>query len=235
MRTPESTAIFRKSWSLYDLITAHNYMFHRELYADLEELLKQVYQANKSYQLLDLGCGNARFLSPSLKKYPPSLYEGVDLSEAALHEAQEYLLGLPTQTMFSHADLLQSIETTTQNWDIIFSGFALHHLMPVEKRRFFDAVSRCLLPGGQFILVDVIRENNQSRTEYLEGYLKFMRDKWIKVSSDQIDEACAHVAEHDYPESLAILNEMSQAAKLKSMRVVNHYEQHYILVFSHNS
>ncbi len=235
MRTPESTAIFRKSWSLYDLITAHNYMFHRELYADVEELLKQVYQVNKTYQLLDLGCGNARFLSPSLKEYPPSIYEGVDLSEAALHEAQEYLVDLPTETMFSHADLLQSIETTTQNWDIIFSGFALHHLMPVEKRRFFHAVSKCLLPGGQFILVDVIRENNQSRTEYLEGYLKFMRDKWSKVSSDQIDEACTHVAEHDYPESLAVLKEMSQAAELNSMQVVNHYAQHYILVFSHSS
>ena len=40
-----------------------------------------------SIRLLDLGCGNARYLAPCLKRFPPTIYEGVDLSEAALAEA----------------------------------------------------------------------------------------------------------------------------------------------------
>lgn len=235
MSITESTTIFKNSWSLYDLITAHNYMYHQELYAGVEGLLKQVYQDKRTYRLLDLGCGNARFLAPILKEYPPAVYEGVDLSEAALSEAKKYLVGLPTHTVFSHADLLQIVEATKQKWDIIFSGFALHHLMPAEKRRFFRAVSECLSANGQFILIDVVREDNQNRTEYLDGYLAFMRNKWTKLSADQLEEACTHVAEHDYPESLSVLKEMSREVGLSGMQVVNHYTQHYTLIFSRAS
>lgn len=232
MNTADATTIFRKSWSLYDLITAHNYMFHQELYADVAQLLKEVSQVDKTYRLLDLGCGNARFLAPVLKKYPPAVYEGVDLSETALNEAQTYLGELSAEKTFCHADLLHAVKTTNQTWDVIFSGFAMHHLISKEKAQFLQAVSQCLSPKGCFILVDVICEDNQSRADYLVGYLKFMRDNWIQIPADQLEEACTHVAEYDYPESLSNLREMSQSVGLKNMQVISHYAQHYVLSFS---
>ena len=64
MTSSESADLFARSWSLYDHITEHNYMFHQEIYAELSELLKQRHDAGQ-YHMLDLGCGNARYLVPA--------------------------------------------------------------------------------------------------------------------------------------------------------------------------
>lgn len=235
MTSAESTTIFTRSWSLYDLITEHNYMFHQEIYAGVGRLLSLREDAGR-YRLLDLGCGNARYLTPCLKQSPPSAYEGVDLSEAALTEARGYLADLPGSVVtLTHGDLLEAIEATGKTWDVIFTGFAVHHLTAVDKARFFRAVGHCLAEKGWLILVDVVRDENQSREAYLDGYLKCMRDNWIKVPPDQLEEACAHVHDHDYPEYFSTLQEMAAAAGLQASRIVNQYGQHHTLLFARSS
>src|SRR5678810_362727 len=121
MTSAEPTTIFTRSWSLYDLLTEHNYMFHNEIYSSVADLL--ALRSDKGhYRLLDLGCGNARYLAPCLKRSPPALYEGVDLSEAALAEAREYLAELAGQVILTHGDLLEAVEATGKTWDILFTG-----------------------------------------------------------------------------------------------------------------
>ncbi|MEK6707381.1 MAG: class I SAM-dependent methyltransferase [Pseudomonadota bacterium] len=61
-------------------------MCHQDIYARVEELLWLRNEPGRNC-LLDLGCGNARYRAPCLKRLPPTIYEGVDLSEAALAEA----------------------------------------------------------------------------------------------------------------------------------------------------
>ncbi|MEQ1741800.1 MAG: class I SAM-dependent methyltransferase, partial [Candidatus Nitrotoga sp.] len=184
-------------------------MFHQEIYAGVGRLLSLRDDAGR-YRLLDLGCGNARYLAPCLRQFPPAVYAGVDLSEAALIEARGYLDDLPGSTVgLTQGDLLEAVEATSKTWDVIFTGFAVHHLTSVDKARFFQAVGSCLAGKGWLILVDVVREENQSREDYLEGYLKCMRDNWIKVPPDQLEEACTHVHDHDYPEYFSTLQEMA--------------------------
>jgi SAM-dependent methyltransferase len=237
MNSPDATAptaIFTRSWSLYDLLTAHNYMFHREIYAAVKDLLAQRSDEGK-YRLLDLGCGNARYLAPCLTQTPPAGYEGVDLSAAALAEASAYLAGLPSQIMLTHGDLLKAVESTTENWDVIFTGFAIHHLSPDEKQRFFCAAGSRLPEHGWLILVDVVREEGQDRESYLDGYLKFMRETWTHVPPDQLEEACTHVRDHDYPECLSTLRQMAKTGGLNSCRVVSRHAQHHVILFSRSA
>jgi SAM-dependent methyltransferase len=231
MNNLESTTIFTRSWSLYDLITEHNYMFHREIYSVVEDLLGNRDDAG-SCCLLDLGCGNARYLAPSLKRLSPRVYEGVDLSEAALGEAREYLAGLPGEVILTHGDLLEAVERTDRAWDVIFSGFAVHHLSQDDKARFFHKAGRCLSKNGWLIIVDVVREENQDRESFLDDYLKFMREKWAAIPQDQLEEACAHVRKHDYPERLSTLNVLAQKAGLGAARLVGRQAQHHILLFT---
>ncbi len=207
-------------------------MFHQEIYAGVGRLLSLREDAER-YRLLDLGCGNARYLAPCLRQSHPTVYEGVDLSEAALIEARSYLADLPGATVtLTQGDLLEAVEATSKTWDVIFTGFAVHHLTSVDKARFFQAVGSCLAGKGWLILVDVVREENQSREDYLEGYLKCMRDNWIKVPPDQLEEACTHVHDHDYPEYFSTLQEMAAAAGLQASRIVNQYGQHHTLLFA---
>lgn len=234
MTSAKPTTIFTRSWSLYDLLTEYNYMYHREIYAGIEGLLR-LRGDQGQYHLLDLGCGNARYIAPCLRGASPATYEGVDLSEAALTEARGYLAELPSQVTLTLGDLLQAVESTGKTWDVLFTGFAIHHLMPDDKKRFFHAAGRCLSEKGWLILVDVLREENQNRESYLDGYLKFMRETWTKVPQDQLEEACAHVRDHDYPECLSTLREMASEAGLNSIRLISRYAQHHTLLFSRSA
>jgi cyclopropane fatty-acyl-phospholipid synthase-like methyltransferase len=218
---------------VYDLITAYNYMFHREIYAKITDLLKLRKDQNQ-YQLLDLGCGNVRFLAPGLLQSPPAYYEGVDLSEAALEEARGYLAKLACPVVLTHGDLLESAESTDHKWDVIFTGFAVHHLTLEEKARFFQAAGRCLSDNGWLLMVDVVREENQSREDYLEGYLRLMREHWTQIPQEQLESACEHVATYDYPEYFSTLKEMANASGLYCSRVISRYGQHYMVLFSRN-
>lgn len=232
MTVTESSTLFKQSWSLYDLITKHNYMFHNEIYRDVGGLLG-LREDHGRYRLLDLGCGNARYLAPCLKQFPPASYEGVDLSETALAEAHDHLAECPATTVtLTHGDLLGAIESSDKAWEVIFTGFAMHHLKPKEKVRFFEAAARCLSENGWLIVVDVVREANQSRENYLQHYLRLMREHWTRIPKAQLEEACTHVHAHDYPETLAALQAMASAAGLTASRMVSHYGPHHTLLFT---
>jgi len=226
----DNTALFRKAWTLYDAISEKNYMFHREIYGHVSEVLKQRH-ALGDYHILDLGCGNARFLAPCLQGAPPASYDGVDLSASALDEAHTYLKGI-ANTGLHQKDMLKAVEDTDSAFDIIFSGFAVHHLDAEGKQRLFSACAERLAPGGQFILVDVVREDGQTREQYLEGYLNFMRTQWTEVLPEHLDEACAHVAAYDFPETLEDLKQMARQAALSEPHLIGRYGQHYILRFT---
>ncbi len=226
----DNTALFRKAWTLYDTISEKNYMFHREIYGHVTGLLQQRH-AQGQYHLLDLGCGNARFLAPCLRAAPPASYDGVDLSASALDEARTHLNGL-ANTALHHKDMLQTVEDTDSAFDLIFSGFAVHHLDAAGKQRLFSACAERLVPGGQFILVDVVREEGQTREQYLDGYLNFMRTQWTEVVPEQLEEACAHVAAYDFPETLADLKQMAKQAALSEPEIIGQYQQHCILRFT---
>lgn len=226
----DNTALFRKAWTLYDTISEKNYMFHREIYADVARLLQQRH-AQGAYHLLDLGCGNARFLAPCLKTAPPASYDGVDLSASALEEARTYLSGI-ANTALHHKDMLQAVEDTDSAFDVIFTGFAVHHLTAEDKQQLFSACAERLAPGGSFIMVDVVREEGQTREQYLEDYLNFMRTQWSDVVPEHLDEACAHVAAYDFPETLADLTRMAKLAGLSDVQIVSRHQQHYVLRFS---
>ena len=226
----DNTALFRKAWTLYDAISEKNYMFHREIYAHVSDILKQRH-AQGPYHLLDLGCGNARFLAPCLQNAPPASYDGVDLSVSALDEARTYLRGI-ANTGLHYKDMLNAVENADTAFDIIFSGFAVHHLDAAGKQRLFTACAEHLVAGGQFILVDVVREEGQTREQYLDGYLNFMRTKWTEVQSEHLDEACSHVSAYDFPETLADLTQMAKQAGLGEPQIIGQHQQHYILRFA---
>ena len=230
MPQDDEISLFRASWSLYDAISEKNYMFHRELYAHVADLLRQRHQ-NGPYTLLDLGCGNARFLAPCLQAAPPARYEGIDLSEAALSEAPSYLAPLANTTLRC-ADMLHAVRTAESTHDVLFSGYAVHHLDTAGKQALFNAGAACLKPGGTFILLDVAREPGQSRQDYLQGYLHNMRTKWTAVRPDHLDEACAHVAAYDFPETLPDLQEMARTAGFTDIRLVDRHAQHHLLLLA---
>lgn len=226
----EQTALFRSNWSLYDAICEHNYMFHREIY----ELVGRELTSRRrpdGLSILDLGCGNARYLAPWLQAAPPRRYVGVDLSVPALDEARGFLAALEDVSL-RHGDMLHTVQALGEAFDIIFSSFAVHHLQTAEKQALFEACAPRLAPGGLMLLVDVVREEGQSRDECVEGYLRMMRTEWTRVPADAIEQACAHVAAHDFPESFSELSGLAAKAGLRESRLLARFGRHAVIGFA---
>ncbi|HMP84932.1 MAG TPA: class I SAM-dependent methyltransferase, partial [Verrucomicrobiota bacterium] len=194
MNAPDArTELFRSSWSLYDTVIERNYMFHRQIHDCVRCALRERWAGN-GYRLLDLGCGNARLLADTLSVVPPARYLGVDLSRTALDEAAAQLKALPSVELREQEMLACALEAPPSSFDVAYSSFAAHHLTAEDKRRLFGAVAESLASDGEFLLVDVVRGENQTRDAYLEDYLRMMRTEWNALDSEQIKEACAHVA-----------------------------------------
>ncbi len=205
-------------------------MFHKELYARVSKLLDE--QVGKGpYSILDLGCGNARFLEPFLRARPPGAYTGVDLSAAALQEAAELLNGIPLVSL-RNQDMLEAAAETGEVYEVIFTGYAVHHLSGEAKKQLFCSCASNLAPGGKIIMVDVVREEGQPREEYIQEYVGVMRNQWTAVSEEHIAEACAHVAAHDFPETYIDLVRMAEAAGLGKTELLERHTHHHLIVFS---
>lgn len=229
----DSTKLFRKSWPLYDAIAAENYMFHRELYAQVAKILTKRY-SNGPYSILDLGCGNARFLAPCLRAAPPSRYVGVDLSSAALAEAQEHLSGLDGVTLVEGdmVEYVNTLEQRNERFDVIFTGYAMHHLSQEGKRDVIRSGSHRMPMSGEYLIVDVLREQDQSREDYISRYLSMIRNEWNEVPGEMAEEACAHVAAHDYPETFHYLAWQAEEAGWRSFEIIERHGPHHLLRFA---
>lgn len=119
-----------------------------------EEVLRSVLPAEPR-SLLDLGCGDGRLIALALDA-PPQLAQvvGVDLSAPMLSRAKERFNSDPRVSV-QHWDLADSLEAFGA-FDVVVSGFALHHLKDERKGSLFSEIAQQLHPGGLFANLEVV-------------------------------------------------------------------------------
>jgi tRNA (cmo5U34)-methyltransferase len=118
--------------------------------------------------LADLGCGNGILAKALLGQYPNATATLVDFSEPMLEEARRELSPYAGNCHFIKADL------SDQQWgvpiadrapfDLVVSGYAIHHLTDARKRQLYSEVYELLKPGGLFVNADHVK----SSTMWLE-------------------------------------------------------------------
>jgi cyclopropane fatty-acyl-phospholipid synthase-like methyltransferase len=170
--------------------------------------------------VLDLGCGDASNFAPALARLAPSRYLGVDLSETALGLAAENLKSLSCPVELRREDLLAAVGEGDESFDVIHTSFALHHLATEMKAEFFRRAARRLAPGGMLLLVDVMREEDESLPVYFERYTRWLRDDWRLLTEEEREATCAHLTANDLPETVATLQAQGRAAGLEPAPVV---------------
>ena len=205
-------------------------MNHREIYETVSRVIGD--RASRgAISMLDLGCGNARCMEPIIRKHQALSYVGVDLSEAALAEAAEFLSGVQGVSM-TCSDLLEYAEAGQSPCDLIFSGFAVHHLSIGEKERLFRALYALLSKGGIFLMVDVVREEGMTREEHVNSYTGMMRTQWHGIPGEALEEGCSHVLAYDFPATFSELQKASLEAGFVRMEELLRKGPHRIFVFS---
>lgn len=120
-------------------------------------------------RILDLGCGDGR-LAALVVEHRPSVRSVVcgDISPPMLDLARERFAG-DDRVEVRVQDLRDPI-TALGTFDLIVSGFAIHHLEDDRKRALFGEVWSQLAPGGVFANLEVVASATPARhARFLEA------------------------------------------------------------------
>jgi trans-aconitate methyltransferase len=118
-------------------------------------------------RVLDLGCGDGVLTRAILARHPRAQCALVDFSEPMLDAARAQLGDREPPPQFVSADL------GTPDWrcaltgafDVIVSGYAIHHLPDARKRELYSEIFALLAAGGIFVNI----EHVASPTPWLES------------------------------------------------------------------
>ncbi len=113
-------------------------------------------------RVLDLGCGDGR-LGALVLDVRPSVEAAVavDRSEAMLAHARERF-GDDRRVDLRTWDLDDPIGPLG-TFDVVVSGFAIHHLDDERKRALFAEIAAQLAPGGTFLNLEVVASRSERR------------------------------------------------------------------------
>lgn len=217
-----------QAWSPYDIVLDQNYMFHREFHARAARILGGRFAAG-GFDLLDLGCGSARHLAGILRDHPPATYRGYDLSEQALGLAQANLGFLGDRVRLVHADLTSGPASGPA--DVVFSAFALHHLELTSKAALFRSIRSCLRPEGMFLFIDVVRDEVEDRTTFLDRFSVEIRNHWNALAERDIAEILDHIRTCDFPETDRGIRDLAHHAGLGLCHEMERHGCHQLWCF----
>jgi ubiquinone/menaquinone biosynthesis C-methylase UbiE len=119
-------------------------------------------------KLLDVGCGNGRFLSQVLGAFPRIRATGLDLSPAYCAEARarlapwrqvEIVTGAAEQAPFEDA-----------SFDAATCVYLFHELPPRVRRAVAGEIARVVKPGGLFVLADSIQAGDAADLDRMLEY-----------------------------------------------------------------
>ena len=121
-------------------------------------------------QILELGTGTGETARRLLARHPEASLVGVDVNPEMLAAAGEVL---PRERVDLRAAALQD-ELPAGPFDLVASALCIHHLDAEEKRDLFHRVREVLVPGGRFVIADVVEpvDPGDARTPLTPGYDK---------------------------------------------------------------
>lgn len=111
-------------------------------------------------RVLDLGSGDGILAAAVLDRYPAAEATLVDFSPPMLDAARSRFAGAGDRVAIVEADLAHSAwvsqlpHSDPGAYDLVVSGFAIHHLADEAKRRVFGEIADRLASGGCFLNLD---------------------------------------------------------------------------------
>ena len=131
----------------------------------IDVMLRLVAAPGQAVQnLADLGCGSGVLARALLTQYPHAQSTLADFSEPMLEEARVQLGNHTPRPCFVVADLGTPAWTDAVAarvpFDVVVSGYAIHHLADDRKRQLYGEIFALLAPGGIFVNVEHVASAN---------------------------------------------------------------------------
>ncbi len=124
---------------------------------DYERLQAQTVEATAAVQassMLELGTGTGETARRVLAVHRGARLHGIDASSQMLSAARTALAGADADVTLEVRRLEDPLPAGP--FDLVFSALAVHHLDAAGKQDLFARVAGVLVPGGRFVLADVV-------------------------------------------------------------------------------
>jgi tRNA (cmo5U34)-methyltransferase len=162
---------------------AQEYLDHADHYIPdryhLFNILQSFYRtfvARPGVRCCDLGCGDGVLTEQLLREDPAMACTLVDGSAEMLAAAQRRLKARDDLRFVQQGfDAVTREPSVLGTVDFIYSGFAIHHVDPAERRTLFAALAKQLSPGGWFLNIEACLPEHSRFTEW---YYQLWQD-WI--------------------------------------------------------
>jgi ubiquinone/menaquinone biosynthesis C-methylase UbiE len=107
-------------------------------------------------RLLDLGCGDGLLARSVLSVYPDARAVLLDHSGPMLARAWQAMGRFGDRSSLVQADLAEPLAPVVgaEPFDLVVSGFAIHHLPDGRKRSLYAELFALLRPGGLFVNIE---------------------------------------------------------------------------------
>lgn len=112
----------------------------------------------RQVKLLDLACGNGRFLRQILAAFPRIPATGLDLSPAYCAEARTRLADWPQVDIITGA--VEQAPFESESFDAATCVYLFHELPPRIRRDALREIARVLKPGGVLVFADSIQSGD---------------------------------------------------------------------------
>ena len=107
-------------------------------------------------RVADLGCGDGFMARAILTEFPTARALLIDHSEPMLQRTREAMAPFADRYEARHGDLSNPLPPQLGDgpFDLVVSGYAIHHLPSARKRSLYAEVLGLLVPGGLFVNVE---------------------------------------------------------------------------------
>ncbi len=138
------------------------------------------------HSFLDLGCGDGILAATILEKYPSAKGTLVDFSTPMLQAALSNLQAFSSSLHVSSADYTDpgwfDIISAHGPFDVVVSGFSIHHHSDPIKRQIYIDIFDLLVPGGVFVNIEHVSSATPRIEAIYDDY--FIDTLWASQLTD---------------------------------------------------
>src|SRR5262249_823594 len=124
---------------------------YRGLFLDLRDYAaKIIEEAPAATRILEVGCGEGAVTEILADAYPEAEILAIDITP----RLGRLYRGRPDGIQFREISVQQIATEQPGRFDLITLSDVVHHIPPEMRAEIFETISRCLAPGGRFVLKD---------------------------------------------------------------------------------
>jgi SAM-dependent methyltransferase len=208
--------VFEREWRTYRKMVDNNYLFHREAYRCLREIVTEQ-MLQRPFRFLDIACGDASATVAALAGSRVAQYSGIDLSDAALAIAADNLRALDCPVELVRGDFADVLAGWPRPVDVAWIGLSLHHLLKPEKLAVMRHVHRIVCPSGLLLIYENASPDGEDRASWLRRW-DLQESVCAAYTPEEWSTMTTHVHGHDLPETDSGWHELGYDAGFREVR-----------------